>query len=174
MAALMLQPMTKRSRQPSDPPAGGGGATPPAWAWSAQDGATGSPSPARRPPSRPATPSSRPPTAAARDEKLESLRRDLAAERAATAAAVEAERRAQAEAAEARRLLERERAEAAARCLALEQRAEAALIQARADADALNAVALAARATENRASALAEEVAALKASRRRRWGRSSL
>jgi hypothetical protein len=167
MAALTLQAMTKRSRQQSDPPAtGGGGAVPPAWAWSAKDGATGSGGAARRP-------SPRPPAPPARDEKLEALRRELATERAATASAIEAERRAREEAAEARRLLDQERGEAAARCLALEQRAEAALIQARADADALNAVALAARATESRASALAEELAALKAGRRRRWGRPS-
>jgi hypothetical protein len=158
--------MTKRSRQQMDPSSTGDSAdTRPAWAWSAADGANRTTGAARRPP-RPS-----PPPAAAPDQELEALRGELAAERAATAAALEGERRAQAEAVEARRLLEQERGEAAARCLALEQRAEAALIQARADADALNAVALAARATESRASALAEELGALKSSRRRRWGR---
>ncbi|HEY0410818.1 MAG TPA: hypothetical protein VGE42_11185, partial [Candidatus Dormibacteraeota bacterium] len=96
--------------------------------------------------------------------ETEALRRRLAS-------ALERGRRVEAEAVEARRLLDEVRSQAEARCTALEQRADAALLQARADAQALAAVALAARATESRACALAEELAALKTARRSRWGR---
>lgn len=147
--------MSEPSPQPTEaPPSSAEAGAAPAWAWREPDGAT--PDAAEAPAPAPPDPG--------HDDEMEALRRELAS-------ALEQGRRAEAEAAEARRLLEEVRSQAEARCAALEQRADAALLQARADAQALDAVALAARATERRASVLAEELAALRAARRRRWGR---
>jgi hypothetical protein len=145
--------MTEPSPQPTQPqPSPGGADVAPAWAWREPDGAASDAAEALAP--------------ALRDPgaETEALRRQLAS-------ALERGRRVEAEAVEARRLLDEVRSQAEARCTALEQRADAALLQARADAQALAAVALAARATESRACALAEELAALKTARRGRWGR---
>jgi hypothetical protein len=144
--------MTEPSPQPTEPQPGSGEA--PAWAWGEPDGAT--PDAAEAP--APALPDP------GHEDEMEALRRQLAS-------ALERGRRVEAEAVEARRLLDEVRSQAEARCAALEQRADAALLQARADAQALDAVALAARATERRASLLAEELATLRAARRRPWGR---
>ena len=144
--------MTQPSPQPTQSQPGPGEA--PAWAWREPDGAT--PDAAEAPVRALSDPG--------REDEMEALRRQLAA-------ALEQGRRAEAEAVEARQLLDEVRSQSEARCAALEQRADAALLQARADAQALDAVALAARATESRARALAEELAALKAARRLRWGR---
>jgi hypothetical protein len=147
--------MTEPSPQPTEPQPGSGEAGPaPAWAWREPDGAV--PDDAEAPAPAPPDPG--------REDEMEALRRQLAS-------ALQQGRRAEAEAVEARRLLDEVRSQMEARCAALEQRADAALLQARADAQALDAVALAARATERRASVLAEELAALRAARRRRWGR---
>jgi hypothetical protein len=144
----MIEPSPQSTE--SQPGSGEAGAAP-AWAWREPDGtAPDAPAPAVPDPGR--------------EDEMEALRRQLAA-------ALEHGRRAEAEAVEARRLLDEVRSQAEARCAALEQRADAALLQARADAQALDAVALAARATERRASLLAEELAALRAARRRPWGR---
>jgi hypothetical protein len=148
--------MTEPSPQSTEPQPGSGEAgVAPAWAWREPDGTA--PDAAEAPPA-PAVPDP------GREDEMEALRRQLAA-------ALERGRRAEAEAVEARRLLDEVRSQAEARCAALEQRADAALLQARADAQALDAVALAARATERRASLLAEELATLRAARRRPWGR---
>jgi hypothetical protein len=148
--------MTEPSPQSTEPQPGSGEAgAAPAWAWREPDGTA--PDAAEAPPA-PAVPDR------GREDEMEALRRQLAA-------ALEQGRRAEAEADEARRLLDEVRSQAEARCTALEQRADAALLQARADAQALDAVALAARATERRASLLAEELAALRAARWRPWGR---
>jgi hypothetical protein len=140
--------MTQPSPQPTQSQSGSGEA--PAWAWREPDGAA---------PDAGDLPAPRGP-----GDETEALRRELAS-------ALDQGRRLDAEVVEARRLLEEVRSQAEARCAALEQRADAALLQARADAQALDAVALAARATERRASLLAEELATLRAARRRPWGR---